>query len=1024
MSSEPAHIGSTPDCRFDGCDTRSPKGSAGLTLVIGPPNAGKLGYVLDRWVECRHERPLIVAPTQADVTDITSELLQRVGVVYDERPVSTMEGLVAELRPPGAPGVLGGLRQSLLARELLGGELEGPLRDIAAGPGAAQALIDVLDELGETGETPEVVLAALRRWAGRGGGETASDLARLVGEFHRVLSIWGVTDHHGALRDARQAVAGWSRPLAFYGFTSFTRAQRSLVVDLAHVVSVTVTLVHDLSRRTGVGGVLELERLRSSAREVVELSRQEFGFASPQVAHLEKSFLVDGAQPWVEANPASSEPETAASNAPPVEGVRFFLSSGRRNELELVVAEVVALLRSGIRPDDIAVLVRRIGPWQRAARTVFTSYGIPCAVDGAEPFGATGLGHILLRAARGAAHDRADFVLDYLRSPYHPAHNSSVDHLEVQLHASGAYRGAGALAIVEREMPGALSLARDAASELSRAPAHFRGTGLIDLAAAMLVAALGSRPPGSLGLEEDAAALRALHAALEEPPYSTESPDHFTTPREEHRPGVDLESRLSFIAGLPVSLGRGDESGVVRIMSVRRARSRRFHVVFVAGLADGEFPGVEERSSLLSPGDRRGLNDAFGSPVLEAAPESDDASLFALALSRPWQLLYLSARDTEDDGSEVTTSPYWNKARRLLPGLGVARHRRLDDITHPLGDAPSVREHLRACVRARLSPREEHLAERVRRLPPWECRPVRLVEPAALTRLAEREVFGATELESYLHCPFRWYAERVVGLEALEETLGGLHRGRIAHSVLSDVYSTLRERGETRLLPSLLAWAIEKAEESLCEEVAQMRGMWPEAELRLMGGDVLRRVCSLLEFDAGSGSEALLYESEWSLPGGDIDLGGVRVTGRVDRIDLLGPAGPAIVIDYKYGSDVGGPDLVKRGLLQVPLYMAAVRAALPEIGVAGGAYFAMGAGKPAGMVLEDAAGMAGSWFSRTARVDGERFEAQIESALAEARKAAQGMRAGDIAGEPLHECPSYCDLGPLCRVPKRAVSWR
>ncbi len=1023
MPSDPTHIQSTPDGPLGGRDARDHAEDAGLTLVVGPSNAGKLGHVLDRWLELRHANPLIIAPTLPDVTDITSELLRRVGVVYGDRPVATMAGLIAAMRPPGGLGVLGGFRQGLLAQELLLGGLQGPMGGIARAPGAATALVELLDELGETGETPEVLIAALERWEGRGGADTARDLARLVAEYCSILSGWGVLDRHGALREARQAVAHWKRPLAFYGFTSFTRAQRALVLDLSGVVPVTVALVQDLSRSTRVVGLEEFGRLRDSAREIVALSRQEFGFASPRVAHLEKSFLVDGAQPWVEPTSASPEAQVVTSGALPLEGVRFFLSSGRRNELESVAAQVVSLLRSGVRADDMAVLVRRMGPWQRAVRAVFGSYDIPCAVDASEPFGATGLGHVLLRAVRGVAQDRADYMLDYLRSPYHPAHHSGVDHLEVQLHASGAYRGAGALELIDREMPGALSIAGEAAAEASGAPTSFRGTGLVDLAAAMLTAALRSSPPGSSRLQEDAAALNALQAALEEPLSSTGTAGAAAPAREERRPGAELESRLSLIAALPVPLGRGDESGVVRIMSVQRARARRFSVVFVLGLSDGEFPGVEERSSLLSPGDRRSLNDAFGARLLEAAPGSDEASLFALALSRPWQLLYLSARDAEDDGSEVSVSPYWSEARRLLPDLGIERHRRLDDLTHPLGDAPSLREHLRACAKARLAPREGDLAKKVESLPPWECRPVRLVEPAALARLAAREVFSATELETYMRCPFNWYAQKVVGLEAIEEALGGLHRGRIAHSVLADVYSALRGRGEKRLVPSALEWALAKAEEALDRQIAQMRGRWSEAELRLMGGEVLQRVRSLLEFDATSDSEALLYESEWSLPGGDVDLGGLRITGRVDRIDLLGPGGPAIVIDYKYGSDVPGPDLAKRGLLQVPLYMAALRSALPEIGVAGGAYFAMGAGRPGGIVLKDVADATGGWFSSTSKVEGDRLEAQIESALAEARKAAEGMRAGDIPGEPLHECPPYCDLGPLCRVPKRPVSW-
>ena len=38
-----------------------------LTLVTGPANAAKAGYVLERLREVLHREPLLVVPTEADV---------------------------------------------------------------------------------------------------------------------------------------------------------------------------------------------------------------------------------------------------------------------------------------------------------------------------------------------------------------------------------------------------------------------------------------------------------------------------------------------------------------------------------------------------------------------------------------------------------------------------------------------------------------------------------------------------------------------------------------------------------------------------------------------------------------------------------------------------------------------------------------------------------------------------------------------------------------------------------------------
>src|SRR3954453_17443292 len=52
-----------------------------LTLVTGPANAAKAGYVLERLREVLHREPLLVVPTAADVAHYQRELAAG-GVVF------------------------------------------------------------------------------------------------------------------------------------------------------------------------------------------------------------------------------------------------------------------------------------------------------------------------------------------------------------------------------------------------------------------------------------------------------------------------------------------------------------------------------------------------------------------------------------------------------------------------------------------------------------------------------------------------------------------------------------------------------------------------------------------------------------------------------------------------------------------------------------------------------------------------------------------------------------------------------
>src|SRR4051794_41726766 len=66
-----------------------------LTLVTGPANAAKAGYVLERLRAALHLAPLLVVPTAADVSHYGQELAAG-GVVFGAQ-VLTFENLVREI---------------------------------------------------------------------------------------------------------------------------------------------------------------------------------------------------------------------------------------------------------------------------------------------------------------------------------------------------------------------------------------------------------------------------------------------------------------------------------------------------------------------------------------------------------------------------------------------------------------------------------------------------------------------------------------------------------------------------------------------------------------------------------------------------------------------------------------------------------------------------------------------------------------------------------------------------------------
>lgn len=1019
----------------------------GLHLVLGPPNAGKLGFVLRWWIENRSARPVVVVPTRADVADVELELLARVPVVFDDAPVCAVDRLVADLRPPGPP-IMGNLQRSLLLGDVLASGLGGgTLAGLAGHPGGPAALTALLDELGEGGLSEDHVRAAFERRRAAGSESPAAALGSAYEAYLAGLESWGMVDRHQALAAAVDGCDEWRRPVAFHGFMSFTPAQRRLVVALSRRVPVVVTLAADRRRAQWGGPGEESSLLRPLAVSVTELPRQELAYSSPSVAYLEENFLAErdtdprsarGGEERVTEDAVSSGPERSGgrgsdsgqppclpdapvAGGPALEGVRFLVSAGRRNEVELVAAEVVSLLRAGVRPDDIGVLVRRVEPWRGLMMEVFGRYGVPYRLDGTVPFGVTGLGFALLSALRGLGSGDRDALLGYLRGPYHPAALAAVDAVEVAVREG---RDRASVDAVTALMPGSLEAVRGALKWSGEVAAGVDVDGILTLAAGMLNVSARAVTPGSSRFEQDARALDALSRALGE--IGVMDAEGATRARPggglAHRP---LERALAVLAELPVSLGRGDEGGVVRVTSVNRARARRFPVVFVLGLVDGEFPGPERPPGLLPASERAALVGEGGTPILVSGGRSDDAALFALALSRPWQLLYLSCREAEEDGVETQPSPYWLEARRLVPGVPLGPRRGMEDLVYAPAVAPTEREFLRACAAFDLLPSDPTLSAHLQRFVEWECRPSRLTHPAVLGPLSVREVFSATELEKYVRCPFGWFAERAVGLRTMEEEFGPLQAGGLLHQVLRSVYEGLRRAGGSRLTPETLPGALASADDALATAIAAMKGQWPDSELALTQAEVGDRIRAFVTFDAHSKSSLTVADVESNLPAEGVDFGGFRLSGRIDRTDRDPVTGALVVIDYKSGSDLRGAGFAKHGLLQVPLYAAALRLdpEHPGTDVAGGVYVGLKTGGRRGMVLADVAERAGDWVSSGDRVAEEALEAELAEAVAAARRAADGIRRGDIRAEPLEECPSYCSLSPLCRTPRKARTW-
>jgi RecB family exonuclease len=928
------------------------------------------------------------------------EMVRRAGALVGQSPALTFDGLVqAILKRP--PRHLTEFEGALLMSRLLSRTPLRSLDKVARLPGAATALATLLRQLGESGRTASEIEEILSRWVRSepGAAGLADDIRRLNEAYTIARDEWGLTDGPAAVRDAREAVrdAGcWVRPVVLYGFTSFTPGQQALIEALSRQGQALVTLPYDRSRRVNLSTPSEVARWQALATQTVELTAQIPAYSSPAIAHLERYFLSD---------PPLPEPPSAV---PGPQGVRFLLASGQRNEAELAAQHIATLIREGFRPGDIAVIVRRIQAWSGLLAQVFESCGIPYHIDDRRTLTQTGLGNAFLSALRGVVFDDAEAVLAYLRGPYSGLELEAASDLELS-YRRGAARGARALAKV-----GALWQVEGleplwAAIVVGEGGLRLDVPALESWVRRLVIAGLRGAVVGSREIEEDARAFRALGGAL--------STLNGLTSGVDTNEWLNPEMVLGALARLTVPGSRSEANDAVQILSVERARARRFGAVVILGLVEGEFPGRPDTPSLLTGAQRARIDSVAGGGLWPPEMEQEGA-LFASAVSRAWQLLFLSARDADDGGGEAMPSHFWHLSKELL-GVSASEHegRTLADLVFELGSAPSLRHYLRACAANGCAPHPEVALGSAKALGRgWHLRPTHLTLPAVLAELMATESFSPSSLEAYLVCPFAWFVERVMGIEEVDNELDGRVFGQLLHSALSATYRELSRGGALPLRLEGVAEA-ERVGFAIIDGLVD-GGECPgtRAEKRLAGWRLKRLARNLFRMEAADDGLLVFSETESRVGGHEgVDIGGLRLRGRIDRIDVASRGSALFVLDYKSGAVPAASGIGTERGLQLPLYLMALTAERPDAEVIGGAYLSLSEAKRSGVVLAGAEGVLGLGVKGCRVLDAVAAEELFRQTREFALNAAAGMRAGLIAPRRERECPPWCRLEPACR---------
>ena len=973
-----------------------------LALLVGPANAGKVSRLLDRYLENLDREPFLVVPNRAEVDRVERELLVRRPALLGGT-IGTFDDLFEAIaRGDGQPRrVVTDAQRALVLRRVLAGASLNGLGASSRFAGFGDALLGAISELESGLVEPQ---------------DVDGDLAGLYEAYRSELGRLELRDRdlerRYAVERAEGELAAWNgRPVLAYGFEDLSGAQWALVQALAGRTEVHVSLPYEPGRPVFASlGRTAADLAGLAEGRVEELPPAYAEIARPALAHLERALFADGPQ----------------AVPPPLEGaVRFLEGAGSRGSLELVVDEVLALLRDGTAPEAIGLVCPSIDRVRAPLETVLSAAGVPYAVEARVRLGQTSFGHALLSALRflwqtGGRRE----LFGFLRSPYSALARAHADYLE------GRLRGLGIRSEIEERVVGLRGQPLHVLDDVRAAATPTEAVRV--LGHAMLRGAHGlESPPVGEASRRDLRAFEAVSRLLRE-----------LEGWRDLAGDLPREDVLAALERLPIRLASASEPGRVAVLDLQRARTRRFDAVFVLGLEEGSFPRRSSPSPFLDDDARRALDERTRARLVRPETVARERFLFYAACTRASRRLYLVREAASDDGAPRLASPFWDETRALFDPAEVSRwtrRRPLSALTWPLEDAPTERERLRAL--AALAVRDPADAEALAAANGWERRLQRarsafrrrteLTNPAVLAELRGRTGFNVTELEAFASCSSIWFVERLLSPRSIDAEVDAKLRGSIAHTTLHRFYAGLpKEVGTERVEAARSDDAVRFLRRCFEEAVEGVRQELTELERRELEGRLWRDLERFVRDEAESDAPLVprrfevSFGTERSAPElqRGLDLGGFSLSGKIDRIDVDPFSARGIVWDYKSGKTAFSAAKMDSELrLQIPLYMLVLRD-LVGIEPLGGLYRALaGEGEARGLLRATAREDGVPGFQKNDYRDEDEFWAQIERATEHARGFVERIRAGDVKHDPLGDagCPSWCDLAPICRVKRQ-----
>ena len=1082
-----------------------------VTVVTGPARCGKTTELLTRYRRCLADSPpgaaLWISPTSRAALDVRGRLLSEDLPACFSPGVMTFEQLAQRVLDASGQPIrpLKPLMQRELIRLLIA-EMQqaGRLKHFAAiaeEPGLVDIAGEFIRELKRLEIWPEDFLKACKA---RGLNDKDRELHSLYQTHQDRLIQHKLFDRDGRFWSARELLQnGQQAPLedlrlvVLDGFTDFTRTQHEILALLAQrVEEMFISLPLEAEPRRAdlfAKSVDTLEKLTGQLSATENAMPRRSG-DRPALEHVECHLM---------GNPRAPVP------AGEVEGIELLEASREIGEIELVARRIKQLLTAGcpasggkpVPPGDVAVVFRSVDGPAPLVREVFTSLGIPCAVESGRPLAGTPIARAMIAILRLVVEDWPFRKLlgllnnNYLRPTWPQSKNGlaavaaerAVRVLQVP---SGKKALLGMLdkisqdpeksavgqALSSWKWQAAAAFLKQLDAALAKLPGSATQT---NWAAALesLAAQLGVLEVIEQSSEELAAADRqaweaiksALTAGDETLKQLGEKP-RALTPRELLRLLQDVLSRES----LPHVV---DEVGRVRVLSAGSVRALEVPYLFFAGLTERAFPSPDRSDRVYGEAEYRQLRQAgLKSLPLRAQRSQEEMLLFYEVVTRARRGLWLSYPALNEKAEPLLPSPYVTELVRACGQDAGGEPRLRFPVSADLSTVPSETLSMKdarlrgmkqaldgqpqllagytkaqdAKAAANVLSALDVMRQRANRevYSPFEGLMVSDAARQIITdRYPQDRAWSASALETYALCPYRFFAQKLLGLEELGELSLGvdfLRRGSLVHDVLARLHRHINQlHGQPASPMQLQPAEVGKLIEQMLQEAAgtsaddrSLQAALLEIDARTLSAWLGQYLDQYSNYDRSLGQYTQQpLPAHFEVSFGSKELGEdadplstpdplrlshqgqtLLLQGRIDRIDVgkVGPQQVFNVVDYKSSGTPIARNKAEQGTaIQLELYAIAAQevllAAHNALPLQGGYWYVKNNGFKV-------------WREFSDETDGplsatEEWNLRRQELIEHVFAVIEQIRAGNFPVSSVDErCTSYCAYKTVCRI--------